>query len=131
MALEGLWWTDPGEFDLAKKDKWKWTAMVMQPEHITKAMFQKAVEEVGKKKDNPALKKIRLERFHEGLCVQIMHIGPYEDEPGTIEKMHTFAKEYDYSLRGKHHEIYLSDPRRCKPERLKTVLRQSVEALTK
>ncbi len=128
MALEGLWWTDPREFDMTKKDEWKWTAMMMQPEHITEAMFKKAVQEVGKKKDNPALTKIRFQRFHEGLCMQIMHIGPYADEPETIAKMHAFAQEHGYRLRGKHHEIYLGDPRRSKPERLKTVLRQPVEA---
>ena len=128
MALEALWWTDPGEFDMTKKDEWKWTAMMMQPEHITEAMFQKAVQEFSKKKDNPALMKIRFQRFHEGLCMKIMHIGPYADEPETISKMHAFAQVHGYRLRGKHHEIYLGDPRRSKPERLKTVLRQPVEA---
>lgn len=127
MALEGLWWTDSGEFDFAKKEPWRWTMMMMQPEHLTPEMFREALEQLKKKKPNPALERLRFERFREGLCVQIMHVGPYAEEPGTIEKMHAFAREQGYRLRGKHHEIYLSDPRRAKPERLKTVLRHPVE----
>ena len=127
MALEGLWWTDSGEFDLNKKDEWKWTMMMMQPEHITEEMYLEALQKLKDKKENPALSKTRFESFHEGLCIQIMHIGPYAEEPRTIEKMKTFAQENGYSLRGKHHEIYLGDPRRAKPETLRTILRHPVE----
>jgi hypothetical protein len=126
MALEGLWWTDSGEFDFNKKEPWKWTMMIMQPQHITNEIFQEALQQVRKKKDNPALSKIRLESFHEGLSTQIMHVGPYSEEPRTIEKMHEFARENGYTLRGKHHEIYLGDPRRAKPEKLRTILRHPI-----
>lgn len=126
MALEGLWWTESGEFDFNKKEPWKWTMMIMQPEHITNEMFQEAIQQVKKKRDIPALSKIRLESFHEGLSMQIMHVGPYSEEPRTIEKMHDFARSGGYALRGKHHEIYLGDPRRAKPEKLKTILRHPV-----
>jgi len=131
MPLEGLWWTETGEFDFDKKDEWQWTAMIMQPDHITPEMFAEAIEQVRKKRgDNPALAKLRLERFHEGLCMQIMHIGPYAEEPRTVEKMAAFARENGYRLRGKHHEIYLGDPRRARPENLKTILRYPIERVT-
>lgn len=127
MSLEGLWWTDSGVFDFAQKDSWRWTLMVMQPDHITHEMFQEAVEQLDKKRPNPAVSRLRLESFHEGLCVQVMHVGPYDAEPATIRKIHDFARENGYGLRGKHHEIYLGDPRRAKPEKLKTILRNPVE----
>jgi hypothetical protein len=127
MALEGLWWVDSGEFDFNKKDQWRWTIMIMQPEHITETMYQEALKQIRKKKPNPALDRLRLERFREGLSMQTMHIGPYAEEPRTIEKMKAFAQENGYSFRGKHHEIYFGDPRRTKPERLKTVLRQPIQ----
>ena len=127
MALEGLWWTDSGEFDFQKKEAWKWTMMIMQPEHITEEMYQEALRQLEEKKETPALSKIRFESFHEGLCMQIMHIGPYAEEPRTIERMRAYAQENGYNLCGKHHEIYLGDPRRAKPERLRTILRHPVE----
>jgi hypothetical protein len=111
-----------------KPENWKWTAMMMQPDHITDEMYQEALSDLRKKKPNPALDKLRLETFHEGLCIQIMHIGPYAEEPATIEKMEAFAQEYSYTFRGKHHEIYIGDPRRAKPENLKTVLRHPIQA---
>jgi len=127
MALEGLWWTDSGEFDFAKVEPWHFTMMMMQPEHITDEMFQEALQQLHKKRDSPALDRLRFERFWERLCVQIMHIGPYSEEPTTLAKMQAFAHENGYIYRGKHHEIYLGDPRRAKPEKLKTVLRHPVE----
>jgi len=127
MALEGLWWTDSGDLDFNKPDEWKWTLMMMQPDHITEEMFQEALQQLRKKRDNPAISRLCFENFHEGLCMQIMHIGPYSEEPRTIDKMMAFARENGYALRGKHHEIYLGDPRRAKPERLKTILRHPIE----
>jgi hypothetical protein len=132
MALEGLWWTESGEFDFAKKEAWQSTLMMMQPGHITADMFQTALRQIDEKQrkkgeDNPALARLRFEPFHEGLCIQIMHVGPYADEPRTIERMQAFAQENGYVYRGKHHEIYLGDPRRASPEKLRTVLRQPVE----
>lgn len=127
MPLEGLWWTDDmSQFSADNKDIWKWTAMIMQPEYVTKDLVDEALKQVEKRKNPPALSKIRFESFHEGLGVQIMHIGPYAAEAPTIEKMHGFAKEEGYELRGKHHEIYLSDPRRSAPEKMKTAIRQPV-----
>jgi hypothetical protein len=94
-------------------------------------MYQEALSQLRKKRgDNPALARMRLEPFQEGLCMQIMHIGPYDTEPATIEKMNGFARENGYRLRGKHHEIYLGDPRRAKPDKLKTVLRHPIEKNT-
>jgi hypothetical protein len=128
MPSEGLWWmASGGDFDSEAKDAWCWTLMIMQPDHITKEMFDQAKVELKAKKNPAALSKVRFEAFYEGLSVQIMYIGPYAEEKSTIEKMHRFAEEQGYRLRGKHHEIYIGDPNRTSPERLKTVLRQPVE----
>ncbi len=127
MPLEGLWWTDDmSQFSTDNKDIWEWTAMIMQPEYVTGDLVDAALQEVERKKNPPALSKIRFETLHEGLAVQIMHIGPWSAEEPSIERLHAFAKENGYELRGKHHEIYLSDPRRTAPERMKTVIRQPV-----
>ena len=126
--LEGLWWVqDMAEFTTEDKDAWLWTAMIYQPDHVTKELFDEAVQQVREKKNPAALPLLRLERYHEGLSVQILYFGPYADEGPTIEKLHAFAREKGYQLRGKHHEIYLSDPRRTAPEKLRTVIRQPVE----
>jgi hypothetical protein len=131
MALEGLWWIQDGEFDIRQPGNWLWTVMIMQPDHITPKMFREALAQLRKKKPGPALDKLRLETFREGLCVQIMHLGPYAGEPATVDKLHAFAAENglrDLVGRGdKHHEIYLGDPRKAAPSRLKTVLRHPVE----
>jgi hypothetical protein len=126
MALEGLWWVEGGEFDINVKGNWCWRMMMVQPDHISSELYAEAVEQVRKKRDNPALSLLRFERFHEGLSMQIMHVGPYSSEPATIDKMHAYAAENGYALRGKHHEIYLGDPRRAAPEKLKTILRQPI-----
>jgi len=126
MALEGLWWVEDGKFDITVKDNWVYTLMLMQPDHITPAMFGEALAQAAKKRPNPALSRLRLASFREGLCVQTMHLGPYDTEPATIERMHRWAKESGYQLAGKHHEIYLGDPRRADPAKLKTVLRHGV-----
>lgn len=130
MPLEGLWWAkDMAAFDpqTTDKDAWLWTAMLRQPDHVTGEMIQAAVEEAGGKKDLAALPKLRFEPYHEGLSVQIMHIGPYAAEGPTIARMHAFIEENGYRRSGKHHEIYLSDPRRAAPEKLKTVIRQPMQ----
>lgn len=128
MPLEGLWWmAGGGEFDMEARDAWCWTLMIMQPDHITGQVVERATAQLKEKKDPPGLSGMRFEPFHEGLSAQIMHIGPYADEGPTIQRIHDFAKEQGFRLRGKHHEIYLGDPRRTKPERLKTVLRQPVK----
>jgi hypothetical protein len=132
MALEGLLWLTAGEvFDINIKDNWSYTLMIMQPEIITLEIFEETREQVRRKKgDSPSLSKLRLESFEEGLCVQVMHIGPYATEPATVERMRAFAEENGYrdcvGHERKHHEIYLSDPRKADPLKLKTVLRHPV-----
>jgi hypothetical protein len=131
MALEGLWTTPEGGADYASSDQWLWTLMIMQPDHITADTFAEAVEQLRKKyskdgKDAGVLDRLRLERFEEGLCVQVMHVGPYADEPATLMRMGEFAGRNGYAFVGRHHEIYLGDPRTAKPENLKTVLRHAV-----
>jgi hypothetical protein len=126
MALEGLWWVEDGQFDIKIKDNWFWTLMIMQPEHISQDMFQEALLKLKGKKDLPALPRLRLAPFQEGQCVQIMHIGPYATEPQTVDRMANYAHELGLRFYLKHHEIYLGDPRRSKPEQLKTILRHPV-----
>jgi len=129
--LEGLWWIDEGSFSLEKRDNWKWTLMIRQPEFVNEELVQWAVSELMRKKPDLEVKKARFETFEEGLCVQIMHIGPYSTEPETMKKVEAFLLEQGLKDRlasgGKHHEIYLSDPRKSKPESMKTVLRHPVE----
>lgn len=132
MALEGLWWVEDGMFDITIKDNWFYTLMIMQPEVITKEIFDEGLEQVRRKRgDSPTLSKLRLATFEEGLCVQVMHIGPYATEPATVDRMRLFTEESGYQdcvgpLGGKHHEIYLGDPRKADPAKLKTVLRHPV-----
>lgn len=127
--LEGLWWAADMETFTIRQDKsaWDWTMMIMQPDWITPEMFAQAVAEVQKSKDLPALSKVRLERYAEGLAVQILHIGSYDAEAPTLARLHReFIPQNGYVEAGKHHEIYLGDPRKIAPEKLKTVLRQPV-----
>jgi len=127
MPLEGLWWADDmADFIAGNKDKWKWTLMIAQPGFITAELVDEAMQHVEKKKSPPALSRLRFELYEEGRAAQILHIGPYADEGPTIEKIHQFIKDSGYEPRGKHHEIYMGDPRRTAPERLKTVIRQPV-----
>jgi hypothetical protein len=131
MALEGLWWVEDGCFDIEVKDNWHYTLMILVPEVITPAVFEEGLTQLrAKKGDQPAFDRLRLDSFEEGLCVQMMHIGPYATEPATIEKMTAFAEENGYQdlvgQGGKHHEIYLGDPRRAAPEKLKTALRHPI-----
>jgi hypothetical protein len=134
MALEGLWWVEDGVFDIQKPGNWKYTVMIMQPDLVTPEMIADALAQMRKKKgDQPAFARLRLERYREGLCVQTMHIGPYATEPATIQRMQAFMQENGYrdlvGLGGKHHEIYMGDPRRADPSKLKTVLRHPVKPM--
>jgi hypothetical protein len=131
MALEGLWWVTDGVFDIRQPGNWKYTVMILQPDLITTELLKEALAQLRKKRgDQPAFARLRLKKFHEGLCVQAMHLGPYADEPATVEKMQAFLRENGYRDRvargGKHHEIYMSDPRRTEPSRLKTILRHPI-----
>jgi hypothetical protein len=125
MPLEGLWWADDmSDFTKNNRDAWLWTAMIMQPEYVTRSLFEDAKAQVAKKKYLPLLGDIRFAKFHEGKAAQIMHVGPYSEEGPTIKKIHNIISEQGGELSGKHHEIYLSDPRKSAPEKLKTILRQ-------
>jgi hypothetical protein len=123
--LESLWWSSKARaFSLGSREGWKWTAMIMQPDVVSTRAFRDAVARVREKRNPAALSKVRLERFREGRSAQTMYFGPYAKEAPTIERLHAFIRARKGRLRGKHHEIYLSDPRRTAPERLKTVIRQ-------
>lgn len=125
MPLEGLWWTeDMSQFTMDDKGAWMWTAMIMQPDFVTAELVEAAKDQAQKKKGLAAIALIRSEVLHEGRAAQIMHIGPYAEEAPTIEKLHEFIAAQGSTLSGKHHEIYLSDPNRTAPEKLKTVVRQ-------
>jgi len=126
--LEGLWWAENMETFLTReKSQWDWTMMIMTPEWITAEIFNETVKQVRKAKNPASLDLVRLEPYHEGLSVQIIHIGSYDDEGPVLAQMHSdFIPNNGLVENGKHHEIYLSDPRRVAPEKLKTVLRQPV-----
>jgi len=127
MPLEGLWWADDMmRFSAERKDDWKWTMMIMQPDWIEGAQFDAAVAKAAGKL-GAVPDSLRLERYDEGLSVQILHVGPYSAEAPTIARLHqAFLPENGLVENGYHHEIYLGDPRRTAPEKLKTILRQPV-----
>jgi hypothetical protein len=132
--LEGLWWySDGAYYDVSKKADFCWTMMIRQPEFVTTELFESAKLAMKKKKPELNVEIARLNDFEEGLCVQSMHIGPYDDEPKTVEKMDAFAREngliIDFSDTRRHHEIYLSDPRKVEPSMIKTVLRHPFKKL--
>jgi len=127
MPLEGLWWADDwSAFTAGDREKWNWTMMILQPSFVPDETIENAVSEVRKKKNLPALPKLRLEEFSEGRCAQIMHIGPFSAEGPTIERLHEFILNHG-NLAGKHHEIYLSDIRRADPTKWRTILRQPMK----
>jgi hypothetical protein len=126
LPLEGLWWTaDMSTFSAEDKSAWDWTMMIMQPDVVTAGILEQALAKTAKK-GLAAHGRVRFERFAEGSCAQIMHVGPYATEHPTIERLHAFIAEQRLQRRGKHHEIYLSDPRRSAPEKMKTIIRQPV-----
>jgi hypothetical protein len=125
MPPEGLWWTDDMQnFDMNRKELWKWRLMIMQPDVVTPTLFTEALETVRKKKNLSGLEKARFEAYHEGPSAQIMHIGPFSTEGPTVAKIHEAIHQAGHELSGLHHEIYLNDFRKASPERLKTVIRQ-------
>lgn len=130
--LEGLWSVADGEefsFGLSR-DKWRWTAMIRQPDFVTPEVLSLAMGMYAKKnKGTLHGSRIRLDDFEEGLAVQAMHIGPYSEEPVTLKLIDDFCTENGYRMRGRHHEIYLSDPRRTDPSKMKTILRHPVEKI--
>lgn len=131
--LEGLWYVDDAKFDgtnITDKSRFCWISMIRQPEFVTEKVFENAKNALAKKKRELDLSKARLIKMTEGLCVQIMHKGTYDSEPESIAKIREFAEKSGYtediSDTRFHHEIYLSDPRRCAPENLKTVIRHPI-----
>ena len=129
--LEGLWWAaDMATFTTARdKSQWDWTMMIMLPEWIRATTYERALDEVAAKKgkDLPSLPKVRNELYSEGLAVQTLHIGSYDDEGPVLAQLHNeWLPAHGYTFNGKHHEIYQSDARRVAPEKLKTVLRQPI-----
>jgi len=126
--LEGLWRADDAtSFVGRRKDEWSWTMLIVQPEWVTPADVADAVAAVGAKKSLPSLGLVRPLRYAEGRCVQILHVGSYDDETPTLARLHDeFMPQHGLTFNGDHHEIYLSDQRRTAPDRLRTVLRQPV-----
>jgi hypothetical protein len=130
MPLQGLWWADDMQtFADLNKDEWKWTMMIVQPEVVTPEILEAAVEQTREKKPEAPVNELRFEEYDEGLSVQLMHIGPYSEEGPTIERLHSFMQKEGYTFAGKHHEIYIGDPNRAKPENLKTIIRQPVKRI--
>lgn len=131
--LEGFWWQDGVKgIDYAHKENFKWISVIRLPDFVTKADFDWAIKETTRKKKKKVdFSKVEFLTYDEGLCVQCMHIGPYDDEPATVALMHKFMEEQEYSLditdKRMHHEIYLSDARRVAPEKLKTVIRHPIK----
>ncbi len=128
MPLEGLWWTENmADFSTDDKSNWLWTAMIMQPNDVSEELYKQAVEQVRLKQAPKAIDKIRFESYDEGRAAQVLHVGPYADEGPTIQHLHQFIREQGGVLEESnkhHHEIYLGDPRRTAPEKLKTIIRQ-------
>lgn len=134
--LEGLWSLDDGGAftgggeSISDKSKFVWTSMIRQPDFVTAEVFEAAKSTLAKKKPELDVSKVRLEKLTEGLCVQVMHLGSYDDEPATIVALERFTTENgfvsDISDARRHHEIYLSDPRKTAPEKLKTVIRHPI-----
>ncbi len=128
MPLEGLWWMDNmAEFSTERKDEWKWTSMIMQPQYAKEADVKAAIEQARKKKELPALDKVRVESFKEGLAAQIFYVGSYSAEGPTVAKIHEYIHKSGHELSGKHHEIYLSNAAKVAPEKLKTIIRQPMK----
>jgi hypothetical protein len=143
MALEALWWVEgadaqatmeriaAGETSMGEsdRDQWRWRAMIMQPAPIDAAAIEQASTEAKAKKDMASLSSLRYEPWAEGLSAQIMHIGPYSTEPATIVALHKTIAELGFTPRGRHHEIYLGDPRTSAPQKLRTILRQPIQPI--
>ena len=129
MPAEGLWSSGSDLFEPQSAQHLEYTLLMLQPPHVDREMFERAVADAMEKKPSRALEEIRLITWEEGLSIQVMHIGPYSTEPETIRKMEDFAADNGYRLHGRHHEIYVGDPNRASPEKLKTILRHPVMAM--
>ncbi len=126
--LEGLWWVKSNKPALeVPREEWYWKLLIRLPDFVTSESVDKARQEVMKKKEVDLLKEIKFEKITEGKCIQVLHIGPYSTEPETIEKIRKLMKENNLTENGFHYEIYLSDPRKTPPQKMKTILRQPVK----
>lgn len=142
QPLEALWWldgprqelfdtadADPGSIVDIDRSRWRWRAMMAQPEQVSTAIAARAVADAQAKRELPALPLLRFEHWAEGRCAQLLHVGPYADEPATVRHLHAGIAAAGYRPHGRHHEIYLSDPHRTNPQRLRTIIRHPVEPL--
>ena len=127
MPLEGLWRV-PGQtgYPEGGPDAWSWTLMIKQPDEVTQELAEEAIHDAAVRKPLPAATKLRLERFHEGRSAQVLYVGPFTDERPTIERLMAFIRDQGHEPEGRHHEIYLSDPSRTAPEKLKTIIRHPI-----
>ncbi len=129
--LEGLWWADDMSIFtteyMERKEEWKWTSMIRIPDFVSEEQIKKGLTIFQKSKNPENFDKLRYEKYAEGTVVQVLHLGPFSEEGPVIERMHEFALAQGYILHEKHHEIYISDPRRTKPEKLRTVIRQPIK----
>jgi hypothetical protein len=127
MPLEGLFWADDmSAFMKARRGEWRWTLMLLQPSAVDAKLLKEARAKLEKKRKGAGIPPVRLARFAEGRCAQVLHLGPYADERPNIQRLHRFISEEGYELTGRHHEIYLSQPGRGDPAKMKTVIRQPV-----
>jgi hypothetical protein len=126
--LEGLWWgrKETGDFFQEPRSQWNWELLIRTPEFITSEHLEATCSALGAKGKDGLVRQVRLENLDEGRSVQMLHVGSYDAEQVTIDRMLEFARQQGLKPRGRHHEIYLSDPRRVPPERLRTILRQPV-----
>lgn len=127
MPLEGLWQV-PGQsgYPEGAPDAWSWTLMIKQPDEVTQELAEEAIHDAAVRKPLPAATKLRLERFHEGRSAQVLFVGPFADERPTIERLMAFIRDQGHEPEGRHHEIYLSDPARTAPEKLRTIIRHPI-----
>ncbi len=123
--LEGLWWGPDRRRPLSVRARtdWRWKVLIRTPTFVSARDLARAQQGLLAKGKVPEVAKVRLETIREGRCVQMLHVGPYDREPATLERMEAFAQEQGYAFKGVHHEIYLSDPRRTAPSKLRTILR--------
>jgi len=127
--LEALWYMENDQpWSMNNKENWYFDLMIRIPDHVKDEQIRKMIRLLEEKEDLQGISKLEVFEFTEGKCIQILHRGSYNEEPKTIKKMQEFIKKMGFELRGKHHEIYLSDPRRCKPQNLRTILRQPIRS---
>jgi hypothetical protein len=131
MPLEGLWWVTDGIFDInnpSPRENWRWRSMIRVPDFVEDQAMNELLPGLVEKKGG-VVDKVTLFTYHEGISAQVMHLGPYSEEASTINMLHEWVEKQGYRLRGDHHEIYLSDPRRAAPEKMKTIIRHPLDEL--